>query len=167
MCPRRPVWLEEREWGWWWGQEAAQMLHRPWSHSWPQSNEAPICVRYVYRAPRIHPLTETGGIQAAHRMKGCDEPQANTLTFLSNLQACFPLSGQQPHPIPMGSMFHPLSESAVHLLISSWGKRAEQQGQPDPETEWDVTYHTQYPLYPTLTASTAVWPLGRDNGSFS
>ena len=130
------------------------------------SNEAP-CVRCVSRAQRIHPLTKTGRIQAARRMKGCDEPQANTLTFLSNFQACLPFPGQQPQPIPVGSMSHPLSESAIHQLLAgnALSRRAsltQRQCGTSP-----ITHSTlRTPLCPPPLCP-AVWPLGRDSGSSS
>lgn len=74
------------------------------------SNEA-LC-QVCIQSPENTPINK----DRAHKMKGYDEPQANALTFLSNFQA-FSFPGQQPQPIPVGSMFHPLSESAVHQLL--------------------------------------------------
>ena len=82
----------------------------------------PLCVSVCIQSPENTSIDKNGGYKLHTRMKGCDEPQANILTFLSNFQTRFPLPGQQPHPTPVGSMFHPLSESAVHLLISSLGE---------------------------------------------
>lgn len=62
----------------------------------------PVCIL----SPENTSINKTEEIQASHtRVRGCDDPQANTLTFPSNFQVCrphppTPTPGSNPIPSP-------------------------------------------------------------------
>ena len=112
---------------------------------------SPYVCRYVFRAQGIHPFIKTGGIQAAHKDEGLWWTSGKHTHLSQQLPDTF-------SPPWAATPSYPRSTLLVSLLSTfssaPWGRRAEQEGQPDPKTEWDITCHTLDPPYPTLTAST-------------